>query len=452
MHRRNILPVILTLLLFAAPLYAQEPLYRVELPGEQKLTVVVRVSGGSERRVDVLSRDIGGVPPTHLIESTVTLDANSTSVSARSFFVAQNARHNPIYQEAKRAEPDSEGREVYQLGTPEIQGEIPVTQTLLTNISAMLFVGRAYDWAKGGTQTFAWLLDYAATLPSVHPIRLSANGVEEILIGKERIKARRLVYETELPFLPSNQRKGTLFIGKEGEVLKVESSLMVLPLTVVRPLQIRSDKRKASLELAGLPNSEIRGEFFSGTAKVTASIAGNEVATTYTDSRFSTVRHESLFLGRKMTSAVQNGVLRYRLEPTPPTTYTLLSGRSLFFPQWLATGTWEQGTGKLAKIAVGEKRDVDYFALHNGVSTGFFSTMERVDDIHLTRNAVPVVLSRYRLTTWSDAKKSKPIYLFDFYTDGEFAVAILSNTGVKIRRIGWESFTDTLKQPEIPKP
>lgn len=433
-----------------------EPTYTMTLPGKQTAFVGLRVGQTPEgTTVQITPRETGGLSATHQLDMTVVVDQEGMPISCLSKFVARATPHQPLLQEVTRGPKDGEGRITYLQHAPLTRGTLTFARPIVTSMGLILFPGRLYDWQKGGEQQFLFLQDIGATVPVLHSLYLKGeSGTEEIELESGKVKARRLTYRANLPFLAKEQQTGKLYVGPNGELLWSPNAVFGIPFKLKEPGKVDTDRHTLELTLAGDVKVTVRAEQKREGIE-TQILLNNSISltTAMLDANLRLIRLESLFPGRKMTAQVQGNNLNWELEATAPAPLTLSAPYPMFFPQWFATELWEGGKGPYAGMQVGESRLGCHPPVYFAVPIANPFAVERVEDMTTTVNGESVTVHRYRFAFSANPGKAKIDNIYEVYTDGRRLIALLSvGGGVQIKRDGWDSFIGTLKPPTIPTP
>lgn len=428
-----------------------EPTYTVRLPDKQKLRVrtAVSVNARGQRVVSVDSLPRATYPAELLMNASVTFGAENKPSRCRVFFGPQPGL-GVLLEAVRLAQPGTNGGAAFEVSVPGESGAVPFSGMLFSPLVAELFIGRMYDWAKSGPQTFALILDYGWAPIGLLTLKLTAeaNGKPEtITLADGPVSARKLRYECALPHLPKDQQTGVFYVGPLGEVLKCDTGFFGTPLLAKGPAYRENSGARIVVPYVNGPGDKavvfLRGEKKPGGWEVGLdSGIGPRIATLFCDDRFRVTQIESSWRGRPFHGTVENGTFRYRLEPGMAQTSESLSDRVWFVPFWFATELWEGPGGEWAGMAPGDKRTGDYFPLFTGDTGAYPFTLERLPD----DEAGLLVVHRYQFR----GKNGKNAY--DVYTDGTRLIAFLANDGITIMRDGLENYTSTLKAPKTPAP
>lgn len=423
---------------------AQEAQYTVTLPDKQKLFLSVSLfPGAGETRATarLFSRQTGGLAAPLQADVTMTTASDGKPDRCRVFWGPTGGVG--VILEALRA--DTRGTsEAYNIQVPRLAETLPFSGKLLSHLSVGMFVGRQYDWRRGGEQTFSYLLDYATPLPKLYTVKLAADGEEEITLERGKVKARKLKYQAPLPFLPKEQQAGVLYVGPNGELLRSDTALLGGPYLAKGAAAWDPGARTLETEWVAPASLSSRATLFPARNQVEIGLKDSvQLAKMETDAAFAILRQESPWLGRPLRVTVGQGVVRYELEPTPATFAKAESGRAFFLPHWFVTELWEKGDGPWAGMAVGDKREGDYFPLFNGHPGSYPFTLERRADVPTVFQGRPLNLRRYSFQSGNN---------YEVYSDGARLVAAIGSDGTLFQRDGWEAVVAPLPRPETPKP
>jgi len=426
---------------------AQEPTYTVTLPDKNVLRV----------RTESTGAPMGG----HSLR-VVTLGAgyavNDFSLDARVLLAADGLPQRAALTFGPKAVPElvnlaaervgaAGSEQAFHVSVPERRGTIPVGAGRLATLSVVqMAVGRIYDWQRGGEQSLPVLLDIGVLTPQLSQMTLVADGAEEIDLKAGKVKARRLRYDAPFAFLPEAARKGHLYVGKRGEVLRWDGVLFGQPYKLKAPAT--KDETTGELRVAVDAPGDLVLKETPRPGGDRAFVLGAQngdfpIATTVTRPDLRPVSVESPFFGRPFKAVVVGTELRYTLAATPPKRTPTPGGRAWFAPQFFAPGVWEAAGPFAGMEPGGEKRNGVYFPLFTGQEDGNPFVLERLADARANGPAGPATVRRYRMA----AKVTH-----DLYTDGKHLLAMLSSDGTRIVRGGWEAFAEAQTAPPTPAP
>jgi hypothetical protein len=422
------------------------------LPAASKeitLRLALQVGGtpNGGRTVRVLTR--GGAAASGLaVDATLTRDKDGRADDCRVVFGPAGGAYQANVQAARVSE------NTFRIALPARQGRSASEGTLVHPLAAQLFLGRQYDFGRGGAQTFALLLDWDGD--SLNPaarlatLRLEADGTEVITLGENTVTARRLKFAVSgAPDVPEKKRAGVFYVGPRGELLQaLPASPFGIPFDNGRATgPARADEDGAALVLRTTNGETIRGKrdgddfdvelygkpaYPFAVARVDAALRLSSVSETWN--------------GRTRTALVAPGEVRYGFSESLLEEVTPQSGRAWFWPQWFATNVWEGADGAFAGMRMGEKRDGTYVPLlvSGGASWSAAFTLERLPDLRRAPAAPRV--RHYRFTVGDEAEEKTN---YDVYTDGARLIALFGSDGVSAIRDGQENFAASLK-PSTP--
>ncbi|MBC8104838.1 MAG: hypothetical protein H7Z41_19865 [Cytophagales bacterium] len=441
----------------AAPL---GPTYTVKF-ADRTLRVRVEESrtpdGG--RVVRVQSRPQNAAKSDFLVDTSVVLEASGEPASSRVFFGI-----DPAFGLCLEAIRMPGG---YKVQEPALGGDLPFGAPLFSPLVAELFIGRQYDFKRGGPQRFAHLLDYHVSTAKILPLTLTAEGKPEMLnLPDGPVRARKLRYDLDEPLLPKEWRTGVFYVGPSGEVLKCETAFFGVPLQARGPALWENKGRRLALRFAN-PDSGGRVVLLRADKQVGGDWVihlefekeGGALATLSCDRNYRLKRIETPWRGRKFVGTVTGESL---------VRWTLAAGNSdeapvpqnspvWFLPHWFRTDLWEGTRGAFADLDVAQTRDGHYFPLFTGQRTANAFTLERLPDAVAARaNGATSAVRNYRFysggktaegTVPKDAEGRPLTTRYDLYTDGTSLLAFLGSDGIRIVRDGWEAFADGLTPP-----
>lgn len=425
---------------------AAEPTYTALLPPALKLSLQMQVTPGTDgtgRRVRVFSRPASQAKSDILLDAFLNLDAAGQPTYSRLFLGLVPGVG--VSLEALR-QPTGE----FSLRVPEESGTLPFGAPLFSPLVAELFVGRMYNFKKGGPQNFALLLDYGGYPTQLITLKLTAiAGTETITLADGPVKARRLRYEAAIPHLPKEQQTGVFHVGPLGEVLKCDTAFFGVPLLAKGPAFYEEDGRRFKLVFTNpgdtFPVFLYADKRPEGHVVTLETDKGYRIATAACDNKYRLTRLETPWKGRKFTAsavAPQNAV-RFKLEAGMPTMIPVTTeNRVWFVPHWLATETWESNPATFGNMAVGEKREGTYFPMFTGELVGNPFTVERMPDVAATvAGGADFPVRHYRFSGRNN---------YEVYTDGKRLIYFTGSDKVTVVRDGWEAFAADIKPPDPP--
>lgn len=439
---------------------AEEPTYTVTLADKKKLALQAAVrnaaSGGGAKQVRIFNRPKSAAPSDALLDMVLTTDSSGGRVEkCRAFFNVKPAVR--VNLEAVRDEKGA-----YAVGVPSESGTLPFGAPLVTQLTALLFLGKLYSFTRGGPQNFAFLVDFGAQAVEIVTLTLTADGQETLTLPGGAVKARKLRYKAPVASLPKEHQEGVFYIGPRGEVLKCETNFFILPIQAEKPAAFDRDSRTLTLTFATplVPNlSAVLRAVSRGTRGYGLTLQidrGQTLATVECDPAYRPVKIETPWMSRPFTARVVGTTVQYTLAATKEGVHAVPSGNAWFLPYWFVTEFWEEGSGGFAGMGVGDRRDGDFFPLFTGQRDSNPFALERLPDTEArTPNGQGFSLRRYRFankpTTGLAAFFQNNVY--ELYTDGRRLVALLGSDGITIFRDGWTTaFTATLKPPAAQKP
>ena len=437
------------LLLRTSFVRAEEPSYTITLPDKQTLRVTVSLTrtpnGGTYARVY-------SVPPT-VVKYDMTLDCGETireSGAPAECLVAFGPKATPltVYLQAKRTDlnPDY-GQATFSFLSPERSETTPYSGRLIELTSGIFSLGRQYDWKRKGEQTFLCLVDRGVATPQFLPLKLKAAGGEVIsLSDAPKVRARKLRYECEFPYTPEEYRKGIIYIGPSGEVLRCDSNLFGMAFQAKAPAKKTLDGYGLDLPLAIPKDWEFKERLRAGGEReITLDVLGGyNYATIRLNAQGQLKSMETPWIGRPFTAEVVGKQVAWKLEASAALSEKKTDTPVWFLPHWFLTEVWETGNSPFAQMGVREKRMGYYFPLFYGDMEGSPLTIERLDDYRAAKpDGTAFTLFRYLVTT-------KVAY--EIYTDGKRLVAMIASDGTKSVQVGWEKVGDLLTPPPAPAP
>jgi hypothetical protein len=221
MERRSLILSVITAavaLAFPAGVRAQnaaEPVYLVTLPDKQVITLTTlfqqEADGAKAARVVTLP-DGYGKSDLSLLASVGFDPSGYPAVASVQF--GPKTLPKAIKLQAKRVEGENATKAAdWAVNVPANSETIPYSGTPIVLTLAHGMLGRQYDFARGGEQPFLCFLDFGVLTPAFHPITLRYDGTETIVLESGPVKARRLKYKTELPYLPKIRTKAWCLSG-----------------------------------------------------------------------------------------------------------------------------------------------------------------------------------------------------------------------------------------------
>lgn len=436
-----------TTLFFPHSVAAAEPVYRVTLPDGSALRATLEVGsapdGGRWARVRMgAGRGAPGRSvEARLVDTTLFLDAAGRAVRCRT-----EARSPEGWVSLLEVERGPEpGRGGLTVRIPEQTGTMAAGAPLVSALDALAFLGRRYDWKRGGPQNFALLIDFLPQPPRLVTMTLEAAGTETLDFPDAEVRARKLKITTDLPGRAPGAEPDVLYVGPAGEVLRSRGALFPLPFEAEGPARV--EKNGLTLRLvrpAPLVVRAARRPAASGNNGLTVKIEtlnGMEIGSVSTDAAYHPVHIAHEFLGRPFTADSTPAGVRWRLaagrrEPVSVT------GEPWFLPLYLATEFWESAPAA-AQVFPGAKRTATYLPLELGSANGLpFDIENRGADTVTGPEGLSVTLRHWRHTFAGRAQ--------DLWTDGARLVKLAASDGLMIVREGWAERTAGLKAPAAP--
>ena len=398
-------------------------------------------------------------------DTYVSTDADGTVQKGR--FAFGPASFIGILLEAAKL-PSSEA---YQIYTPEKSGVIPFAGKLIAPLVSQLFVGRQYDWVKGGPQPFAWVYDSPAFsqvfVANATLTALNNGKPEPIELSGGVVQARKLRAEATLPFALDKAAEKVardFWVGPGGEAVRCDNDFFGLPFKAdaaakneanrralvfdrpdvqIPPLVLRADKRgtgQAARFDIGFDIGEAR--------------SAQTVARAVCDATFQLLECETPWRGRKTEIKVVGNQLRWRIEADKGDVADAPSGRTFWFPSWFVTSLWEgKGMPFSGMEASGMERSGVHFAL-TGVHFSLTGqrqpdafTLERLADTSATLGGGKVPVRHYRFSTQTITKQKEA---YDIYTNGSRLIAALCSNKMSIVRDGWAAWAKAFPFPVVP--
>ncbi len=439
--------IFVTLLTGSGQIRAQapEPTYTLVLPGKQ--TVHLQIQARTGLRGPQIAR-IFNTPVSPLatdkskksdfiLDASIVKDPNGIPTLARLSFGADNT--SLIAFEGRRM-PDG----VFRVSIPEERKTLPFGAPLVTNLTAQIFLGRLYQWEKGGEQNFALLVDYGWKPIEITTLKLTANGKETITLADGKFEARKLRFEASVPHLGATPQKGDLYIGPLGEILRCDSPLFGLPFRLRGPAKREEGKR--IIAQIFLPTdrltASIKAERTNDRYDVTLYLNENVVSSARAGLDYQATHFESSSRGRPFIANIYGNQLQYILSEAAPEDQTYDTGRPWFAPYWLVTALWENDNASFGGMSPGEKRKGEAPQKIAGLLQDNSFTLERLTDTTAEIGNSTFPVRHYRMT----AEKS----ITDLYTDGSRLIASLNSDGMTITRDGWETWAAAQDPPKKP--
>ena len=435
---------------------AAEPTYTVTLPDKQKLhlQVVEEAGAGGEGRVRVVTLPQSVAKSDLLCDAFLTLDTNGKPDFCHVFFGPKpgvGANFEAVRNPAGSA---------FDVRVPAAAGSLLFGGTLIAPLVAELFIGRLYDWKRGGTQTFAMLVDAGVPTAEVVTLKLTADGVETLTLPDGPVTARRLRYDTPLSVLPKDQQTGVFWVGPLGEVLRCDTAFFGVPLRAKGVATREDDNKRLALRFAnpGDPTGFVvllRADRQAGGYAVALEIEGKgrdaniPLASLTCDSSYRLQHLETPWHGRPFVADVVGNEVRYRLPAQGLAVRQTPTGRAWFLPYWFATDIWEAGKGAWADLAIGETRDGDYLPLFTGdYNGGGPFALERLPDRAVGEGRPALHVYRFSNKAAGEVKLvGDRTNVYDVYTDGKRLVAFIGSDKSTIIRDGWEAWAAGLAAP-----
>ncbi len=453
-RRRFIQGVVVALVLgIATSATAQtttEPVYLVTLPDKQvvTLTTVLTPSPDGTKTARLVTLPDGYGRSDFLLSARVTVKPSGYASAAQAQLGIKLLPKLVLLQ-ARRVDEEADGKDsksTWEINVPTQSETIPFSGATTTLLTAQALIGRQYDFKRGGEQKLSCLLDIVTPQPQVYSLTLKSNGTEAIPLSDGKIvKTHRLVYQTDLPYLPQEQKTGTLYIGPRGEIVRCDTNLFALPFKLKTPMRLgkdgstweaRYDRKEAVFlrEYAPTKGEHTIGLFVGEKGEI-------PISTVTTSPDGTPLTLESPWLGRKLSVRFTPRAIDWKLDSTPPATVAVAEGNAWFLPFWFVTETWETGAGPWANMAIGDKRTGTYLPLFTGQSAGEPFAIERQPDYRNVVNGQEMMLHRFRVQTK---------VVFDVLTDGKRLVYYAGSDGAKVTRNGFESLGNSIPAPKPP--
>jgi hypothetical protein len=439
-----------------------EPTYTVTLPGNQivSLRIESKPAANGRRNLRVWNQPKSAAKSDLQIDTVMVLEADGKPSSSRTFLGI-----NPDQGMSLEAVRTGTG---FTVREPALAGDLQFGAPLFTPLIAELFIGRMYDFKRGGPQTFAHLLDTFVSTAKINTLTLTAEGKPEIIeLPNGPVKAQKLRYLLNETLLPEPMRTGVFYVGPNGEVLKCDTPFFGVPLRATGPAVLENAGRRLTLRFKN-PDSPDRVAVLQadrqsdGDWKIKLDAGGRSesLATLLCDSRYRLKRMETPWHGRPFVASVVSGDTVHWTLAGGPDQQTPVPGESpvWFLPHWFFTELWEGIGGAFANLAAAEDRDGYMLPLFFGQREANLFTLERMPDA-VTKSAVgnSFSLRHYRFHNGGKqpvpqavppgGQPKPPAANYDLYTDGSRLAVLLSSDGIKVVRNGWEAIAAALKPP-----
>ncbi|MBC7809345.1 MAG: hypothetical protein H7145_24690 [Akkermansiaceae bacterium] len=425
-----------------------EPVYLVTLPDKQVITLTTvfseESSGGKSARIVTLPDGYGKSDLS--LFASVSLNPGGYPVVAAVQF-GPKALPKAVKLLGKRVDDGADSGEnmAWAVNVPASSETISYSGTPITFLTAYGMLGRLYDFKRGGEQPFLCFLDFAVLTPTFYPITFRYDGNETITLESGAVKARRLKYKTELPYLPKEQNEGVVFVGARGEVLRCDTNLFATPFKAAGPSKATGKPGQWELKMDRPGDAYVRERLRKGGGREIAIEAGPgsySLTNGTVDKNGRPLTLSSPWLGRPLTVSFTPTAATWSLAATEPVKTNVAGGKAWFIPFWFVTESWETGTGPWANMQVGDKRDGSYFPLFTGQQDGGTFNLERKPDYTTRVGGSEVVLRHYQV-------RSKIAY--DLFTDGRRMVYFAGSDGLKTTRTGFESLASVIPAPKTPE-
>lgn len=262
-------------------------------------------------------------------------------------------------------------------------GALPLELPLLTFHDMRLFIGKRYD-ALGTAPKRFLQLGYASERPGLDQVELAPAGTELLLLGTQRVLARRFRYTAKL-WLNGKTQRGTIAVGPSGELLRADPPFVSTPL---RAATLLTKTPTGALVLSyKQPAYALRAEPNDVGYTIKTIVAGRTLeGAVSTDQVGRPLLMENNWPGKPFTGRVIRDELAWTLD-VPASSRTVFPDEEdivLFPPQLFATREWERSFP-----TIGETRSAVLLLLHEGLP----------DEVALERLPDPQPnLHRYRLT------------------------------------------------------
>ena len=326
---------------------------------------------------------------------------------------------------------------------PEQSGVTGLGAPVLTTADLLGFVGKRYDFARGGPQPFALMIGLGGAPADLLTMTLTSAGKEKLKLADGDVTARKLTFSAQATGQPNPNGRGTLWIGPNGEVLKADIPAMG-PVIAAKGMA-RTDGDSLTTEFEQPKGLMLR---------TTRTASGHEAKFTFgealelsksvVDTHFRPTHVESALTGRLFTADLTTTQMRWHLAAGDPQTVAVPSGSLWFFPYYVVTDLWETREPFMSQ-AVGDKQMVSYLPLELGAQQASNLTVERLADTRLSlADGSKMTLHHWRLTN--------PVTAYDLWTDGRRLVKLDSPGGeFNLVRDGWQTVSASLKAPPVPK-
>ncbi len=434
---------------------APEPTYTVTLPGNLTLGLRVEstVAPDGRRKVRVWNQPKSAAKSDLQFDTSMVLDADGKAVSSRSF-IGDNSDQGMTVEAVRSASG-------FTVREPALEGDLQFGAPIFTPLVAELFVGRMYDFKRGGPQTFSHLLDSFVSTAKIATLTLTAEGKPEVIeLPDGPVKARKLRYLLSEPLIPEPMRGGVFYVGPHGEVLKCDSAFFGVPLRAKGPAVLENDGRRVTLRFKN-PDSADRIVLLQADKKGSGEWdirlkfenQNENLATLTCDSGYRLKRMDTPWHGRPfVASVVRADTIHWKLAAGPDQQSPVSADSPVWFlPHWFTTDQWEGSGRPFADMAVDETREGVLLPIAFGQRDATNFTLERLPDIAAQG------LRHYRfynggkqagqVATLPGAPPKGPAPRYDLYTDGSHLVIFLASDGIKIVRTGWDAFAAKLTPP-----
>jgi hypothetical protein len=440
--RSVILSILLCLTALAAG--AQEPTYTVTLPEANpfrvRLNITVQEGGGRSLRVTPILR-YGAQPgpdpqKERVLGGELLLDAENVPLFCRALTQAPGWGGEPY--EVRR---DTQATALTYLTRVGAQtGKVGYSGKLIVPIGGVLFMGRLYDFKKGGPQSFSVFPGFGSASPRIGSLLLTAEGNATVAFPTGAVKARKLKYSLS-PIMPGDKRReGFVYIGPSGEVLQSEPGIFwnhggMLP--KVSGPAVYEKGPPPRLRLPGawqnsylmLQAERTRDGYTVGFAETQQK---KPFAQLLLDKNYNPVKWDNQMGWGFSAEVLRPGEIRWETNAGREEKVPITEGQAWFFPQWFVTEGWEAGSGTLSAVKPGESKTGMLFMLHRNTQERYPVNIERLAD----RDIVTPKEQKQSLHHWRFTSRER---VYDVFTDGKRLVALRSNEGMEIMRDGWET-------------
>lgn len=325
----------------------------------------------------------------------------------------------------------------FHLLLPAVQSQATTGAPVFHPLAAQLFLGKMYDFAQGGSRTFALLQDWDGDalnpLSQLATLKLEASGSTILTIDGKRTEARRLKYR--LSGTGGIPQEGDLLVGPQGELLQAIPPVFGIPFDGGQAAGLAAQEGDVIVLKTN------KGE----TIKAKQVTDGYEVelygkpaypfAVAALDRNFRLTRVSERWNGRERVSQVALGKVLIDFSSSELENITTPYDRAWFLPSWFATGTWEEH-GPFANLVPGGKQKGTFIPMILRGPYGQAFTVERL------RTTDGSTMRKYRMTIGSEK-------IYDLYTDGAFLVHLTGSDGIKATQSGYEAFAATVKAPAL---